>query len=163
METIIIDAYNLMHKVPELKSLLKKDRSVFSEALIAKMQSHFYRRKAEVILVFDGHGQNKHSGNITLKFSKTDVGNSYHSADEMIKEMIEKKRNKKLLKIVSSDNEINWFARECGCVVQDSGSFWEDVKQRRRKLKTAYLESHEKPQELSKGEFEYLLKQFKKK
>ena len=162
METLIIDSYNLMHKVPELHILLKQDQDVTVDTMVAKMQSHFTNNRVKVILVFDGFGKNKHMGNIDAKFSKTNTSHEYENADELIKALIEKTRNKKLIRVVSSDNEVTNFARECGSKVQGSASFWGELKEKRVIRMKRSGELSEKPQVVTRGEFEYLLKIFKK-
>lgn len=163
METVIIDAYNLLHKVRDLQILLKQDQDVAVDVMVAKMQSHFRNNRVKVILVFDGFGKNKHIGNIDAKFSKTNTSHGYENADELIKALIEKTRNKRLIRVVSSDNEIKNFARECGCKTQGSAGFWGELKEKRILRMERDGELSEKPQVVSRGEFEYLLKEFKKK
>jgi predicted RNA-binding protein with PIN domain len=163
METIIVDAYNLMYKIPELKVLLKQDKEVCVDMMVAKIQSHFTGSGRKVVLVFDGHGQNRHMKNIDVKFSSTDITHDYGNADKMIKAIIDHSRNKKLLRVVSSDNEISWYARECGAKVQTSKSFWGELKEKRLKKRIADQDVNEKPQVVTKGELEYLLKLFTKK
>jgi predicted RNA-binding protein with PIN domain len=163
METVIIDAYNLMHKVPELKVLMQQSQDITVDTMVSKLQGHFFGKSAKVILVFDGMGKNKHEGNIDVKFSKTDIGQDYGSADELIKHLIEKSKNPKLLRIISSDRGITLFARDCGCKIQTSDSFWGEIKDKRTMRRDAYRESKEKPDVVTRGEFEYLLKEFKKK
>ena len=163
METIFVDAYNLMHKVPELKMLLKQDRDICVDIMVAKMQGHFTESGRKVILVFDGHGQNRHLKNIEVKFSSTDITHNYGNADKMIKAMIDRFRNKKLLKVVSSDNEVAWYARECGAKIQSSKSFWGELKDKRHKQRLSTRDIDEKPQVVTRGELEYLLKLFTKK
>jgi predicted RNA-binding protein with PIN domain len=162
METIIIDSYNLMHKVPELHVLLKQDQDSAVDAMIARMQGHFIKSGVKIILAFDGYGKNRHLGNIDAKFSKTNTSHGYENADQLIKALIDKTRNKKLIRVVSSDNEITYYARECGCKVQGSASFWGELKEKRVLRMQRSGESSEKPQVVTRGEFEYLLKEFKK-
>jgi predicted RNA-binding protein with PIN domain len=163
METILVDAYNLMHKVPELKVLLKQSQDICVDTMVAKLQGHFMGSGRKVVLVFDGHGQNRHMKNIEVKFSSTDITHDYGNADKLIKALIDKYRNKKLLKIVSSDNEIVWYARECGSKVQSSKSFWGELKDKKLKQRIANQDIDEKPQVVTRGELEYLLKEFTKK
>jgi predicted RNA-binding protein with PIN domain len=163
METIIIDAYNLMHKVGELKHLLKQSQDIAVDTMVAKLQNHFFNSRVKVILVYDGYGKNKHDRNIDVKFSKTDITQSYESADQFIKHMIEKVRNKKLVKVVSTDNEITWYAKDCGCRVQTSESFWGELKDKKIRQIEAEQESKEKPDVVTRSEFEFMLKQFTKK
>ncbi len=163
METIIVDAYNLMHKIPELKVLLKQDKEICVDMMVAKIQSHFTGGGRKVVLVFDGHGQNRHMKNIDVKFSSTDITHDYGNADKMIKAMIDRSRNRKLLRVVSSDNEISWYARECGAKIMSSKSFWGELKEKRFKRRIANQDVNEKPQVVTRGELEYLLKEFTKK
>lgn len=159
METIIIDAYNLMHKVAELRVLLKQDQDVCVDTMIAKLQSH-YGRANKVLLVFDGMGKNRTLGNISVKFCKTEIANKYENADNMIKHLIEKTRNRKLVRVVSSDREITWFAKDCGCKIQSAESFWGEVKDKRIQIVGAVRESREKPNVVTRGEVDYFLKAF---
>jgi predicted RNA-binding protein with PIN domain len=163
LETIIIDAYNLMHKVTELRILLAQSQEITVDTMVQKLQSHYFGRGMKSILVFDGFGQNKHDRNIEVKFSKTGVGPDYGSADALIKHLIEKSKNPKLLKVVSSDRDVTLFARECGCRILTSESFWGEVKDRRIEKAEAVRESKEKPQIVTKGEFDFLMKEFTKK
>ena len=159
MESIIIDAYNLIHKVAELRVLLQQDQDVCVDTMIAKLQNH-YGRAGKVILVFDGMGKNKTLGNISVKFSKTEIANKYENADALIKHLIEKSRNTKLVRVVSSDREITWFAKDCGCKIQSADSFWGEVKDKRIQIVEAVRESKEKPSVVTKGEVDYFLKAF---
>jgi predicted RNA-binding protein with PIN domain len=163
VETIIIDAYNLMHKVPELEILLRQNQDACVDAMIAKLQSHYGNKKIKAVLVFDGMGKNKSSGNIEIKFSKTNVGIDYGNADKLIKALIEKAKNKKLVMVISSDNDIAWFAKECGCKTQSSESFWGEIKGRRKQVKSLTQEPGEKPDVVSRSEYDFLLKEFTKK
>ncbi len=163
METIIIDAYNLMHKVAELKILLAQSQEICVDTMIAKLRSHYYGKGIKCILVFDGFGQNKHENNISVKFSKTGVGPDYGHADALIKHLIEKSKNPKLIRVVSSDREVSSFAKECGARILSSESFWGEVKDKRTERNEAIRESREKPSVVTRGEFEFLLKEFTKK
>lgn len=163
METIIIDAYNLMHRVSELKILLQQSQDACVDTLTAKLHSHYFGKGIKCILVFDGYGKNKHQQNIEVKFSKTDTGPDYGHADGLIKHLIDKAKNPKLLKVVSSDKDITFFAKECGCRIASSESFWGEVKEKRNEIIESIRESNEKPSVVTKGEFEFLLKEFTKK
>jgi predicted RNA-binding protein with PIN domain len=162
LETIIIDAYNLIHKVSELRILLQQSQDACVDAMVSKLHSHYFGRKTKCILVFDGYGKNRHDQNIDVKFSKTDTGPDYGHADALIKHLVEKSRNPKLLKIVSSDREITFYAKDCGARIQTADTFWGEVKDRRIERIEDIRSSKEKPEIVTKGEFDYLLKEFKK-
>lgn len=163
METFIIDAYNLIHKIPELKKLLSEEQDIIVDTLTAKLQNYFYNSRNKVMVVFDGHGKNKSSKNIEVRFASTDITHGYNNADDLIKSMIDRSRNKKLLNVVTSDNEIRWYAGDSGCNVISSKSFWSELKRKKTHKEDLLRESNEKPQSVTKGEVEYLLKQFTKK
>lgn len=163
MEKIIIDAFNLMHRVSELGFLLKQSQDALVDTMVSKLHGHFFNTKVKVILVFDGLGKNKSFKNIEVKFSKTEAANNYESADAYIKEMISKARNPKLVKIISSDKEISWYAKECGCRTQTSESFWGEIKNKRVQQLEDEADSKEKPEHVTKSEFEFFIKQFNKK
>jgi predicted RNA-binding protein with PIN domain len=162
METILIDAYNLMHKVDELQLLLKQSQDICVDSMSAKLQSHFHGKGVKVILAFDGYGKNKHDKNIEVKFAKTDVGPDYGHADALIKHLIEKTRNPKLTKVVSSDREVSFFAKECGAKIQTAEAFWGEVKERRIERAEQLKEENEKPSVVTKNEFDFFMKEFKK-
>jgi predicted RNA-binding protein with PIN domain len=163
METIIIDAYNLMHKVSELQLLLKQSQDTCVDTMVQKLHRHYFGKGYKAVLVFDGYGKNKHEQNIEVKFAKTDVGPDYGHADALIKHLVEKAKNPKLVKVVSSDRDITFFAKECGAKIQTAESFWGEVKDKRIERLEEYLEENEKPSVVTKNEFDFMIKEFKKK
>lgn len=152
-----------MHKVPELQLLLKQSQDICVDTMVQKLHGHYFGKGVKVVLVFDGYGKNKHEQNIEVKFSKTDVGPDYGNADALIKHLIEKARNPKLAKVVSSDRDVTFFAKECGAKIQTAEAFWGEVKERRTERAQEYREENEKPAVVSKNEFDFFLKEFKKK
>jgi len=163
METIIIDAYNLMHKVPEMQLLLKQSQDICVDTMIQKLHGHYFGKGYKVILVFDGYGKNKHEQNIEVKFSKTDIGYDYGHADALIKHLVEKARNPKLVKVISSDRDVTFYAKECGAKIQTAETFWGEIKERRTERNEAFREENEKPSVISRNEYDFLLKEFTKK
>jgi predicted RNA-binding protein with PIN domain len=151
-----------MHKIPELKNLLSSEQDIIVDTMTAKLQNHFYNSRNKVILVFDGHGKNKSLKNIEVKFASTDITPTYDDADKLIKSIIDRSRNKKLLTIITSDNGIKLYARDSGCNVWSSRSFWSELKRKKTRKEDLLRESNEKPQVVTKGEIEYLLKEFTK-
>jgi len=162
MESIIIDAYNLMHKVSELQLLLKQSQDTCVDSVTAKLHGHFFGKGVKVVLVFDGFGKNKHEQNIDVKFSKTNTGPDYGNADALIKHLVEKSRNAKLVKVVSSDRDITFHAKECGARIQTAESFWGEVKDRRIERFEANREENEKPGLVTKNDYDFFIKEFKK-
>jgi predicted RNA-binding protein with PIN domain len=163
MDTIIIDAYNLMHKVSELRILLAQSQDICVDAMVGKLNGHFFNRGVKVILVFDGLGMNKHDHNIEVKFARTGAGTDWGNADALIKHLVDKAKNPKLVRIVSSDRDITWYAKDRGCRIQTAESFWGEVKDRRIERAEEQRDEKEKPSIVSRTEYDYLLKEFTKK
>jgi len=162
METVIIDAYNLMHKVSELRVLLDQDQDICVDTMIQKLSSHYFGKGIKIVLVFDGMGKNTTKYNIDVKFSKTQAGNKYENADEYIKHLINSSKHPKKTKVVTSDREISWYAKDSGCRIQSADSFWGEVKDKRILRMEQLRESKEKPDFVTKGEVEFFLKKFTK-
>lgn len=152
-----------MHKVSELQLVLKQSQDACVDAMVQKLHSHFFGKGVKVILVFDGYGKNKHDQNIDVKFSKTDTGPDYGHADALIKHLVEKSRNPKLVKVISSDREVTSFAKECGAKIQTAEAFWGEVKDKRIERLEEEREANEKPSTVTKNEFDFFMKEFKKK
>jgi predicted RNA-binding protein with PIN domain len=123
---IIVDGYNLIHKIPNLKSLLHRDLEQTRERLITLLGSYGERRKVEVVITFDGtllhSGHSLNTPKIKVLFSRPP-----QKADQLIKSLIEQTKHKKLLMVVSSDREITRFAKVCGCEIKSSEEFYESV------------------------------------
>lgn len=160
MDTFIIDAYNLIHRVDELRVLLQQSQDICISTMVSKLQAHFFGVKIKVVLVFDGYGINQIDKNIHVKFSKTDTGMDYGNADGLIKHLVNKSKNPKLLKIISSDKDITFYAKSCGCRISSSETFWGEIKDKRYEKFLSNMEQKEKPEYVTKGEVEYFLKKF---
>ena len=116
MKTIIIDSNNLIHKIPHLKNLFKKDKEAAQMALVESIKI-VSGKGDRMIFIFDGFG----------KSEKQDVIYSKEiTADELIRSKIENFTDCRKLKIVSSDNGITNLARVCGCEIQRSEDFWKE-------------------------------------
>lgn len=117
MKTIIIDGNNLIHKVQHLKTLFMKEKTSAQLALIESVKSRLSGNE-KVIFVFDGFGMIK---------GKDVIFSNEMTADEVIRNRIEKFNDHKKLKVVSSDNDIINLAKVCGCEVQKSEEFRNDI------------------------------------
>lgn len=154
-QTIIIDGYNLIHKIPHLKSLLRVSLEQTREQLFNLLSSYVVRKKIEIVLVFDGSIHRSSlspwsNPKVRVIFSKAP-----QKADQLIKSIVEQTKNKRLLTVVSSDREVRRFGRVCGCEIQSSDEFYRALK-RRAKPK----EEDKKDQTLSEEEVKEWLKIF---
>lgn len=156
MKTIIIDGNNLIHKVPYLKNIFLKDKETAQIALVESVKSRSSRNE-KIIFIFDGFGK--------IEKPNAEFSNNF-TADEIIRKRIEKFPNHKLLKIVSSDNEIIGFAKICGCEVSRSEVFWDELKENNplyegRNINQNYIyDKKEKPDRFSKKDLEEFKKFF---
>ena len=152
MRTIIIDANNLLYRVfkdKEVQSEYNNDRLSLVESVKSRLGN-----RSKVIFVFDGHGD---SNNSSIIFSDN------KSADTVIRKFIEKFSNHKLLTVVSSDNEIKRFAKVCGCEVQSSEMFWQNINNpsKDKNINQLFLyDKDEKPSGMSRKDLNEFRKYF---
>lgn len=140
----IIDGNNLIGKIVSLKNL--PDKQSAREKLSLMLERFFAGKKLKVSLHFDGYENEpiRISG-IKIKYSLN------RSADEMIKEEIEKIKNQKSVFVVSSDLEILSYAKVCGCNVLKSEEFYHQMLIQDNKNK-----EDEKPSDFDTDEFKKL-------
>lgn len=118
----IIDGYNLLHEIPTLKKLLASDAMMAREQLIDIIAHLTMKKKFRCTVVFDGAKPNLQN----FPASNTPIHVVYAfplSADDKIRDMIEKSKTRTSLVIVSSDHEILNFARVCSCTTHTSKYF----------------------------------------
>ncbi|MCA2005457.1 MAG: NYN domain-containing protein [Ignavibacterium sp.] len=140
----IIDGNNLIGKIVSLKNL--PDKQSAREKLSLMLERFFAGKKLKVSLHFDGYENEpiRISG-IKIKYSLN------RSADEIIKEEIEKIKNQKSVFVVSSDLEILSYAKVCGCNVLKSEEFYHQMLIQDNKNK-----EDEKPSDFDTDEFKKL-------
>jgi predicted RNA-binding protein with PIN domain len=114
----IIDGNNVIGKIPELFKLQKSDKQRSREQLVYLLQRYFRSKKINLTLHFDGFA------NSALPLSKGKIVYSENRpADSLIKENIERIKNRKNIILVTSDNELRNFGRACGCTIISSKDF----------------------------------------
>ena len=126
MKDYLIDGNNLMGKISVIKKIQIKDKQLARERLVMLIEKFFNKRKGKVFLHFDGFQNNP------LNLSKGKIIYSEKSnADKKIKEQIEITKNRKNLIVISSDHEIQNFARVCSCDVLSSEEFAKELTSKR--------------------------------
>ena len=122
MKSYLIDGNNLMGKLGPIKRIQQKDKQASRERLVMLVEQYFNSRKGKVFLHFDGFQ------NTSLSLSKGKIIYSEKfKADKKIKEQIESTKNRENLVVISSDHEIQNFARVCSCNVLSSEEFAKDL------------------------------------
>ena len=108
MKKLILDGYNVIHKIPELEVLLSTDlesaREGLSNYLIVWKRRNDY--KGQLYIVFDGKSDFKslpetNHGEIKFVFTHTS-----QTADDHIISMVKKEQNSNSITVVSDDNYV---------------------------------------------------------
>lgn len=123
---IIIDGYNFIRQSTTLSALDQRDIMLGREALVDKLAAYRKIRPHRITVVFDGRHspvfsvhRNRKKG-ISMCFSRRG-----ESADDVIKRMAHKEREKAL--IVSSDREVTDSAASCGAATIGSRQFEDKI------------------------------------
>jgi len=119
---ILIDAYNLMHQLPEIRRRMDADLEGARTALIALTGRYGRSQHRVVTLVFDGVGN---SGHPTSPEPGVRVLFSRHGekADPLIKRLVDRLDQPRETTVVTSDQEIVRYVRQYGCAVQGAHAF----------------------------------------
>lgn len=118
MKHYIIDGNNLIGKDKILNQIQKKNRQQSREKLAFLISRYFSLKKTAVSLHFDGFENEKiNVTGINIKYSEKS------SADEKIKQEIERSKNPKNIILVTSDSNLAEFGRVCSCQVIKSEEF----------------------------------------
>jgi len=157
-EVYIIDGYNVIHKIPDIKALMETDLQSAREKFVFMLDNYFTKRRASVFVVFDGCNDistfNIHSTpKIRVLFSKR-----YQKADILIKTLTDERKNKALTTIVSSDHEVFQYGKASRCNVMKSEEFIKKIR-----AKSFDYENSIKGHTLSNNEIELWKQLFNKK
>jgi len=125
MKKLILDGYNVIHKIPELKDLLKTDlesaRSGLANYLVVwKRRNNF---SGLMYIVFDGRSDLKslpgtHYGEIKFVFTPTS-----QTADDRIISMVKNEKNANSMTVVSDDNYVVGQCKFHGAKVESVQEF----------------------------------------
>jgi predicted RNA-binding protein with PIN domain len=123
---ILVDGYNLMHHMPDLKREMRHDMLQARRRLIDILAASRQGRKADIMVVFDGSGAAGGStgrSGVRVFFSRPP-----EKADPVLKRMMEKKARGVQMTLVTSDGEIARFARLCGVKTVTSSACSKELK-----------------------------------
>jgi predicted RNA-binding protein with PIN domain len=123
---IVIDGYNLMFQLPEIRREVERDLEKAREHFLNVLAAYAVKKPAEYLVVFDGDGQDRlqirQRTHIKILFSKPP-----QKADPIIKKIAAEKTRTEDMVVVTSDLEISRFARICGVKVETSQKFALDI------------------------------------
>ena len=115
----------MIGKINLLKKIHAKDKQASREKLAFMIESYFKDKKAKVTLHFDGF-ENEPIRRTKIKI----IYSEKRTADEKIKKEIEAAKNRKLISVISSDQNVGEFAKVCGCSVILSEEFGKELSNR---------------------------------
>ena len=125
---IVIDGYNLIPAIPELRRVLHQDLEAGREGLIGMLRN--YRRNSggnpQITVVFDGkshheHGGGKNAGGIEVLFSRHEI------ADALILRLLKERYRGAVL--VTSDRALGEAAAPFASAVVRTGEFRDRLQQ----------------------------------
>ena len=127
MKHYIIDGNNLIGKINFLHKMQQKNKQRSREKLAFMIDNYFHEKKAKVTIHFDGFK------NLPIKLNQAKIVYSdSKSADDMIKNQIELANNRKNLVVITSDNNIQEFARVCSCLIIKSEEFARTIQSKKQ-------------------------------
>jgi len=125
MRHFLIDGNNLLGKLSVREKSFRPENPASRELLTIRLRDFFREKNDSVTLFFDGHESEKINGE-KIKIVYSDK----READALIREKIERTKNRKTLVIVSSDNQIRNFARVCSSETILSEEFASQISRR---------------------------------
>lgn len=127
MKHYIIDGNNLIGKINFLHKIQQKDKQRSREKIAFMIDNYFHDKNAKVTIHFDGFK------NIPIKLNNAKIVYSdSESADDKIKNQIELANNRKNLVVITSDNNIQEFARVCSCLIIKSEEFAKTIRSKKQ-------------------------------
>ena len=119
MKEIIIDGNNLIGKNKALSIIQKKDKAAAREKLAFLLDRYYSNKALKAYLHFDGYK------NISIAVENIRIIYSNEkTADEKIKAQIEQAKNRKSITVLTSDRNLQQFAKACSCGIISSENFW---------------------------------------
>lgn len=123
----IIDGNNLIGKINFLHKMQQKDKQSSREKLAFMIDNYFHDKKAKVTIHFDGYK------NLPIKLNHAKIVYSESkSADDKIKKQIELANSRKNLLVITSDKNIQEFARVCSCLIIKCEEFAKTIQSKKQ-------------------------------
>lgn len=162
MQKMLVDGYNVMHKMNALKYELRENLEGARETFIRLIEEKVKEGSinTRVVVVFDGkhdetgaHGYTLEHGKIKVMFSRAP-----QNADTLLTQLMDEERAPQNVLVVSSDNDVLYSAKCRRIKTQQSSEFILKLLEKQKLGKN----KKEHPA-MSSGEMDYWLKVFRKK
>ncbi len=128
MNKYLIDAYNLIHAIPELKKYLDESLEAGREELLRYINNYLAGHNVEIVVVFDGSeppiavDPPHPTKELTIRYSQAPF-----KADPMLKNLIRSEGHKKSVTLVTDDMDIVRFARMNHAKLLSTKAFFEMI------------------------------------
>jgi len=119
---IIIDAWNVCWKIPEIAELIPDNLPMARQKFNALIKLYFQSKSSIYKIIYDGQPgiiSSKHD----LKGQDIQFSKNPQSADQKILRYIKMQKNPSLWTIISSDRELTRRAKNAGAMVNSSEQF----------------------------------------
>ncbi|MCH7515986.1 MAG: NYN domain-containing protein [Bacteroidetes bacterium] len=118
MKHYIIDGNNLIGKIKSLHKMQQSNKQGSREKLSFMIDNYFHDKKAKVTIHFDGFAKQP----IKLTYANI-IYSENNSADSKIKKQIEMSNNRRIITVITSDNNLRENARVCSTSLLKSEEF----------------------------------------
>ncbi len=130
MNTLVIDGYNVIHRLPAFRRFLEVSLERAREELIQLVRAYVARRKVSAVVVFDGQAglaapDWPANGRLRVLFSRPP-----RDADAVIRDLVTRAENRKALTVVTDDVEIIRFAAANQVPSLSTSVFYDRLNQR---------------------------------
>jgi predicted RNA-binding protein with PIN domain len=155
---ILIDGWNVCHKIPQIAALIPDDLAAARRMLQVKVQSYASGRKVKFRIIYDGqggiYGGDEGSATVEVRFSRNP-----ESADYKIVRQLRDERNPRQWTVVTSDRDLAARCKSLGSNVVSSAF----LITRLNNSQSSLAENREKSDpRLTDSEMNYWLKMFNK-
>ena len=141
---LIIDGYNLLHVVDELKALLRSDLGLARHRLVRMIEGTGLRMAAQTTIVFDGKESGQDAA-LTSKHLEIYFSPGKHTADTIIERLVAKFPNPGKILVVTSDRAEADAVLSDGAQVMSSQEFMDQCKIDSRKPIQQRMRPGERP------------------
>lgn len=119
---LIIDGYNLLHVVPELKPLLDSDIQLARHRLVRTIENTAHRMALQTTIVFDGRECGQDDA-LTSRHLEIFYSSGKHTADTVIERLVAKYHAPGKILVVTSDRAETYAVLSDGAQVMSSQEF----------------------------------------
>lgn len=144
IDWLIIDGYNLLHVVDELKALLRSDIALARHRLVRMIEGTAHRMARQTTIVFDGKEAGQDDA-LTSKHLEIYFSPGKHTADTIIERLVARYNDPARILVVTSDHAEADAVLSDGAQVMSSPEFMDQCTIDSRKPVKQRMRPGEKP------------------